>query len=254
MLRTRIIPCLLLEDDALVKTVKFKKPNYIGDPINSVRIYNELGVDELVFLDIAATEQNSGPSYKMIEDIASECFMPFSYGGGIRTLKDAGRLFDIGVEKVSLNTAVYENPDLITAISDDYGRQSVIVSIDVKKNFFGKYQVRVKRGRKSTKQDVVEYAKKAEEYGAGEILVNNIDREGTMEGFDEQLISMLSDNLSVPVIAFGGAGEMNDILKAKNAGASAVGLGSMAVYQNKNRGILINFPPEDRLKKLLNEE
>lgn len=253
MLRTRVMPSLLLENEGLVKTIQFKKPTYIGDPINSVRIYNELEVDELLFLDIKASANGTPPPFKKIEEIASECFMPFSYGGGIRSLEDVKKLFDLGVEKVALNTIAYEDPNIITQIAKIYGSQSVIVSIDVKKALFSGKRVFVKDGTRKTEFTHVDYAKRVEGLGAGEILINSIDNDGLMSGFDTDLIAEISKAVSVPVIALGGAGEIGDIAKAKKAGASAIALGSMSVYQNKNRGILINFPTQRHLREVLNE-
>lgn len=253
MLRTRVIPCLLLENEGLVKTINFKKPTYIGDPINSVRIYNELEVDELIFLDIKASINKTSPPFKKIKEIANECFMPFSYGGGIRTLDDVKKLFDLGVEKVTLNTSVYKNPNFITEIANLYGSQSVVVAIDVKKNFFGKEKVYINDGTQKTKDMPLVYAKEVENFGAGEILINSIDNDGCMNGFNLELIKSISKAVEIPVIALGGAGELLDIAKAKGAGASAIALGSMAVYQNRNRGILINFPTQNELKKILDE-
>ncbi|NEW60731.1 imidazole glycerol phosphate synthase subunit HisF [Sulfurovum sp. bin170] len=254
MLRTRVIPCLLLEDEGLVKSINFKKPTYIGDPINSVRIYNELEVDELIFLDIKASINSTPPPFKKLEMIASECFMPFSYGGGIRTLDDVKKLFDLGVEKVVLNTIACENLYFITQIADIYGSQSVIISIDVKKPLFGQNRVYIKDGTKKSQYTPIEYVKIVENYGAGEIMLNSIDKEGLMDGFDLALIDKISDAIDIPLIATGGAGELLDIKKAKDAGASAIALGSMAVYQNKNRGILINFPTQKELTTILNED
>lgn len=253
MLRTRVMPCLLLEDGGLVKTINFKNPTYIGDPINSVRIYNELEVDELIFLDIKASKNKTKPLFRKIEEIASECFMPVTYGGGIRELDDVKRLFDLGVEKIALNTFAYENPDFISKVANIYGSQSLVIAIDVKKTIFGSNKVYIYDGTKKTKYTPVEYAKKAQDCGAGEILLNSIDRDGVMSGFDVDLIKEISHSVSIPMIAMGGAGELNDIVLAKKAGASAIALGSMAVYQNKNRGILINFPTQKELREALNE-
>lgn len=253
MLRTRVIPCLLLEDDGLVKTINFKDPTYIGDPINSVRIYNELEVNELIFLDIKASLNKNEPPFKVIEEIASECFMPFSYGGGITNLDQAKKLFRLGVEKVVLNSSALDNPELITEIANIFGSQSVVVSIDYKKDFFGRYRVYKYNGRKKCKLSPLEQAKLAQDYGAGEILINSIENDGVMNGFDLEMIEEISSNITLPVIALGGAGEVMDIRKAKDSGASAIALGSMAVYQNKNRGILINFPAEKQLTELLGE-
>lgn len=253
MLRTRVMPCLLLEGDSLVKTVKFKRPCYIGDPINAVRIYNELEVDELIFLDILSSKDKKAINFEYLEEIAKECFMPFSYGGGVSTFKDAERLFKLGVEKVCINSAIYTNPNLVKEIVTAYGTQSVIAGIDVKKNFFGRYKVRSVSGTNNTGISPVEHAKYCQELGVGEILLNNIDKDGVMDGFDLDLITSVSKSVSIPVVSLGGAGELNDVLLAKNAGSSAIGLGSMAVYQNKNKGILINFPDSESICSLLGE-
>lgn len=253
MLRTRVIPCLLLENESLVKTINFKNPTYIGDPINSVRIYNELEVDELIFLDIKASNNKMPPPFKKISEIANECFMPFSYGGGIRSIEDVKKLFDLGVEKIALNTIAYENPDFITEVASLYGSQSVIVSLDVKKPLIGSQRVYIYGGEKRTNFSPLEYAKRVESFGAGEILLNSINRDGTMGGFDITLISEIAYSVNIPLIALGGAGKLEDIAHAKEAGASAVGLGSMAVYQNKNKGILINFPTHQEISQILNE-
>lgn len=251
MLRTRVIPCLLLENGGLVKTENFKNPQYIGDPINSVRIYNELEVDELMFLDIKASKDKSPICYNIIEDIAKECFMPFSYGGGIQTLEQAKRLFEIGVEKVVINSANMENPNLVSEISKDFGSQAVVVSIDVKKSRYRKEQVYTLSGTKKTGISPKEYALEAQNRGAGEILLNSINHEGTMAGMHQDLIKDITQSLSIPVIAIGGAGQLEDIQGAKQSGASAIALGSMAVYQNTNRGILINFPSQEELRHYL---
>jgi len=248
------MPCLLLEDEGLVKTVNFKKPVYIGDPINSVRIYNELGVDELIFLDIKASINKTAPSFKIISEITSECFMPFSYGGGIRSLDDVKKLFDLGVEKIAINTIAFNQPEFISKTAAIYGSQSVIVAMDIKKSFLGNKYIFIMDGSKNTKVDPILYAKSIEELGAGEILLNSIDNDGLMTGFDLDIISQISHSVNIPVIALGGAGQLEDINKAKIAGASAIALGSMAVYQNQNKGILINFPSQGELISVLNEQ
>ena len=254
MLRTRVIPCLLLEDGGLVKTTQFKNSVYIGDPINSVRIYNELEVDELMFLDIKASRYAHKPPFKIIAEIANECFMPFSYGGGITTLDDAKKLFDLGVEKVVLNTVLHTNPNLISEIAKYYGTQSITVAFDVKKSFFGGYHIYVANGSKKVAKSFLEYILGIEELGIGEILINSIDCDGSMSGFDTELIERVSSRVNVPVVALGGAGQLSDLAKAKKAGASAIGLGSIAVFQNKSRGILINFPTKAEILKILQEK
>ena len=252
MLRTRVMPCLLLDNGSLVKTVKFKKYNYIGDPINAVRIYNEFKVDELILLDIKAGIESREPDYKLIEEIAGECFMPLTYGGGISDIRQIERLFQIGVEKVSINSAAYRNNTIIKEASENFGSQCIILSIDVKRNMFGKRKVCIDSGKKTTKTEPVSYAVKMQKLGAGEILLNSIDRDGTWKGYDIDLIKSVSDIVDIPVIACGGASCIDDLEKAvKDGGASAVAAGSMVVYQGKDLGVLINFPEREMLEKSL---
>ena len=243
MLKTRIIPCLLLHNECLVKTVQFKKFNYIGDPANTFMIFNEIEVDELAFLDITASRENRGPNLKILQEIADECFMPLSYGGGIRSVQTAEHIFSIGFEKIILNTYPFEDVTIITELSKAFGSQSIIVAIDVKRNFFGKYQVCSHSGIVNRKRDPVEWAKAIEDQGAGEILLTSIDREGTWKGFDIELTARVAQAVSIPVIAHGGAGSVRHIGEAVKQGlASAVALGSMVVYQGKDLGVLVNFP------------
>lgn len=252
MLKTRVIPCLLFYNRGLYKTVKFKNPSYIGDPINAIKIYNEKEVDELIFLDITASIENREPNFKMIGEIASECFMPLCYGGGLKTIDQAKRILEIGVEKVSFNYAAVNNPSLITSAAKDFGSQAVVASIDVKKNFLGKYEVVQKRGTKSTGENPVEFAVKMESMGAGEILLTSVDRDGTWQGYDNNLIKQVTDAVSIPVIANGGAGNLThleDTLQLTKT--SGLALGSMVVYQKKGMGVLINFPLRSELEKIL---
>jgi len=252
MLRTRVIPCLLLRNAGLVKTVRFKDPTYVGDPINAVKIFNEKEVDELVFLDISATAAARGPNFSIIEDIASECFMPLGYGGGLRNIDDVKRVLSIGVEKVIINSFAVESPDFITKVADAVGSQSVVVSIDVKKTFLGGYKVFSHSGSRDTKQDPVSYAKKMAELGAGEILLTSIDRDGTQQGYDLELIKMVSEAVELPVVACGGAKNVDDFgLAVNQGGASAVAAGSMFVFHGKHRAVLINFPTQNQLAAVL---
>jgi len=235
-----------------VKTVKFKNPSYVGDPINAVKIFNDKEVDELIFLDIEATPQKRDPDYKMIANIAGECFMPFSYGGGIHTITQVKELFTLGVEKVTLNSVLFSDPGLVKEIADIYGSQAVIASIDVKKNFWGTYEVMSHGGSKSHKKDPVEWARELEVLGVGEILLTSVDQEGTWEGFNCELIKKVSNAVNIPVIAHGGCGSMDHIEKAfKECNVSAVGLGSMVVYQKKGLGVLINMPERKSLEKFI---
>jgi len=252
MLRTRVIPTLLLRNEALVKTVKFKKYGYIGDPANTVRIFNELEVDELVFLDILASRKNQNIKFNTLQDIANEAFMPLAYGGGIRTFEDAKKIFTIGFEKLIINSYAVENPQFITELANHFGNQSVIGSIDVKRDIFGNYKVFTHSASKKTKLNPIDWAIKLEELGAGELLVTSVDSEGTWQGFDYDLIKQITDKVSIPVIANGGAGKLKHIEEVvKKSKASAVALGSMVVYQKKDYGVLVNFPDEKELLEVI---
>jgi cyclase len=237
-----------LKDGALVKTVKFKDPAYIGDPINTVRIFNELEVDELIFLDILSSKRQAPPNFKVLTEIADECFMPLCYGGGLRDLEDLVVIYNIGFEKVAINTHAAEDPSFISRAADRFGSQSIIVSMDVKKNLWGKYEVMTLGGTRNLKADPIEYAVRMEKAGAGEILLTSIDREGTWSGFDLDLVRKIATSVTIPVIAHGGAGSVAHIGQAVQQGcASAVALGSMVVYQSKGMGVLINFPDRGEL-------
>lgn len=251
MTRVRVIPVLLLKNSGLYKTVKFKDPKYIGDPINAVKLFNDKEVDELIFLDITATSEKKGPNFDVIAEVASECFMPFSYGGGISSMDQIARLFAIGVEKIALNDALHRNPSLVKDAANRYGSQSVIASIDVKKSLFGKYEVYTNSGKLSTKKDPVAFAQEMQLAGVGEIMINSIDRDGVMKGYDLDLIRLVAEGVDVPVIACGGAGGLSDLSAAVKSGkASAVAAGSMFVYHGKHRGVLINYPSQSDIKKL----
>ena len=252
MLRTRVIPALLLEDESLVKTERFRRPVYVGDPPNTLRIFNELEVDELLFLDIRATLNRSGPPFPVLRQIANECFMPVAYGGGIDSLEIAARVLGTGFEKVSLNSAALERPELITEVAGRFGSQAVIVSIDVKRGLLGRGTVRGRAGRSKTGRTPVDWAREVEDRGAGELLLTSIDREGTWTGFDLDLVREVSEAVSIPVIAHGGAGNVDHIDEVVNsAGASAVALGSMVVFQKRGMGVLINFPDRHILEERL---
>jgi len=248
MLIPRVMPCLLVKNGRLVKTVRFRKPSYVGDPVNAIKIYNDKEVDELIILDIAATVEKRKPNFDLIREVADECFMPVCYGGGVSSIDEMKMFFGLGIEKVSINTHSFNNPDLIYQSAKVFGSQSIIVSIDVKKNIFGKYRICTHSGTKASTIDVIDYAQMVEKLGAGEILLNPIDRDGTWDGFDLDLINMVTDVVNVPVIALGGAGNLSDIADAVHrGGASAVAIGSMAVYQAKNLGVLVNFPSREKL-------
>ena len=252
MLNIRIIPTLQLINKSLVKTKRFGDFQYIGDPINTVRIFNELEVDELCVLDIRASKERRGPNFALLNEVASECFMPLSYGGGITNIDEARKIFSIGFEKIILNTSAHQNPGLVTQISNEFGSQSIIISIDFKSNFFGKFSVHTHSGTKNTRMHPLSWALKVEELGAGEILLTDIKMEGTWGGINTGVTSLIADAVNVPVIAHGGAGTIDDISQAINNGkASAVAIGSMVVYQKKDMGVLVNFPDKDELKNAL---
>jgi imidazole glycerol-phosphate synthase subunit HisF len=250
MLSTRVIPCLQLVDESLVKTVQFNKPGYIGDPINTVRIFNELEVDELCFLDIRATTQKRDVNFKILQEIANECFMPLSYGGGIKDFETAKKILSIGFEKLVINTAAIEKPEFITQLAEYFGNQSVIVSIDIKKHTWDKYQIYSHDGTRKNKLKPIEWAKEVEKRGAGELLITSMNNDGTWKGYDIGLTKSIADAVNIPVIANGGAGSIEDIGDVVNlGGASATALGSMVVYQQKGMGVLVNFPDKDYLRK-----
>ena len=251
MLKTRVIPCLLLKDLGLVKTVKFQDEKYVGDPINAVKIFNEKEVDELIFLDIMATAEKRKPPFELLAKIASECFIPFSYGGGIRNIEDMKKILEIGIEKVALNSYAFQDPLFIKKAAEEFGSQSIIVSIDARKNANGNYEVFIDRGQKATGKNPLEWALVVEKLGAGEILLNSIDRDGTMEGYDLGLIEIVAKSVQIPVIASGGAGKLEDFQKAKVAGASAVSAGSLFVFVGPYRAVLMNYPSQEELEKVL---
>jgi cyclase len=251
VLKHRVIPCLLLRHGGLVKTLKFATPKYVGDPINAIRIFNDKEVDELMVLDITASKEHREPAYKLIEEFAGECFMPLCYGGGIHTVEQAQRLFALGVEKVCLQTAALEDRTLVTRIAGRFGSQSVLISVDVKKNWLGKRQLYAAASGKTLPQPWMEFLHEGVAAGAGEVVLNAVDRDGTMQGMDLELIRQASAAVSVPLIAVGGAGSLADIRAAVEAGASAVGAGAFFVFQGPHRAVLITYPRYAELKQLL---
>jgi cyclase len=247
--RIRVIPVLLIQDGGLVKSIQFQKHQYVGDPINAVKIFNEKEVDEIVILDISASAENRPPDIAEIAEIASEAFMPLAYGGGITKLEEIQKILFEGAEKVVLNTSAIDRPALIGEAARQFGSQSVVASIDVKKNWRGKYRVYRDNGRKKTGLDPVTFARQMESEGAGELFLNSIDRDGTFEGFDIDLIRQITEAVHIPVIACGGAAEISDFRKAVlEGGASAVAAGSFFVFQRPHRAVLISYPRQEELK------
>jgi imidazole glycerol-phosphate synthase subunit HisF len=253
MLARRLIPCLLMSNGALLKTVKFKDATYVGDPVNIIRIFNQKEVDELMLLDIHATSKGTGIDYATLEKVLSECFMPVCYGGGVRSIDEMRRLYTMGIEKISLGAAAFEVPDLVRRASDEFGSQAVVVTLDVKgASFFGSPTVRVRNAQQDTKMKPADAARRFEREGAGEILLYSIDRDGTWSGMDVDLIKEVAQAVSIPLIATGGAGSTDHIRDAaRRGGASAVAIGSMAVFQGKDLGVLVKFPSRRDQEQLL---
>ena len=246
MATKRVMPCLLLDGRALVKTVRYKNPKYIGDPINAIRIFNEKEVDELIMLDISASRQKRSPSFDFLRDCASECFMPFAYGGGVASLDDFARLYKLGVEKVIVNTLCLTRPQVVEEAARQFGSSSIVGAVDYKKDFFGRYNVYSAAGA-STRRSLLDHCRfMAETIGVGEVFLSSVDRDGMWEGYDIDTIRSVSEALAVPVIASGGAGtiaHVRDVLE--NTPANAAAIGSMAVFQKKGMGVLISFPARD---------
>lgn len=253
MIHPRIIPILLLNDSGgLIKTQKFTKPVYIGDPINAVKIFNEKEVDELILLDISASLNNTSPNYPFIKEVVSESFMPMGYGGGINSLDQIKNLFDLGLEKVIINTAMFDY-DLINEAANIFGSQSIVISIDIKKSLFNKYHIFTKSGSLKQNIDFIEHVKRLCNFGAGEIIIQSIDKEGLMRGYDLELIEMISSLVNIPIVASGGAGSLKDMKYAIKAGASASAAGSLFVFKGNEKGILINYPNQEKLKEMFYE-
>lgn len=245
----RVIPCLLIDNQRLVKTVGFKDPKYVGDPLNAVRILNEKQVDELVFLDIGARRKGLEPDFGLIESIARECFMPFAYGGGIRSLQHIRRLLSMGAEKVVLNTAALQTPGLVREAAAEFGSQSVVVSIDVGRNWLGAARVLDGAQGKLTARDPLAHAREMAAQGAGEVFVNDVDRDGKRQGYDLKLVAAIASAVQVPVVACGGAGSLKDMRTAIDAGAAAAAAGSMFVLYGKHRAVLITYPSREEVRR-----
>jgi imidazole glycerol-phosphate synthase subunit HisF len=252
MLRSRIIPCLLVHNKGLVKTKKFKEPKYVGDPINAVKIFNEKEVDELMVLDIDASREGRGPDFKLIKDLAVECRMPFCYGGGVTTVEEAKRIINLGAEKVALSSIVFKDIQLIKKIADEVGVQSVVVVIDVKKKLLGGYEIYTLNGTNKIKQNFKDLISQLNEIGVGEIVINSIDQDGEMKGYDISLVEIVRSLCDVPITVLGGAGSYDDIQKLIHKfhiiGAAA---GSLFVFKGKYRAVLINYPNRKEKLQLL---
>jgi cyclase len=250
MLAPRIIPLLQLDGRRLVKTVRFRDSRYIGDPINAVRIFNRKEVDELILVDISAAAAERGPQFEFIREIVSEAFMPVCYGGGVRTLRHMEQLFSLGVEKIALNSACETLPGLLGEAARVFGRQSVVATVDFKRRVFGGAVATTRGGKHEMKQSPAELARAVEAAGAGEILLQSIERDGSMNGYDLPVIREVAAAVQTPVIACGGAASLTDLGAAIQAGASAAAAGSLFVFQGKLRAVLISYPSREELMKL----
>lgn len=255
MLYPRVIPCLLVKDKGLVKTVNFKNPKYVGDPINAVKIFNEKEVDELMVIDIDATRENREPDYIMIGRLAAECRMPLCYGGGVTTSAQFEKIIQLGVEKVAISAAAIANPTLVSDAADKVGNQSVVVVLDVKKKLLGgKYEVYTHNGQKATGKNPLELALQMEKLGAGEIVINSIEQDGLMKGFDFSLIDKIRSSITIPLTVLGGAGSLEDIGKLINKyGSIGASAGSLFVFKGIYKAVLINYPNRQEKSKLISD-
>ena len=253
MFRPRVIPVLVLQNLGLVKTIKYNKSRYIGDPINAVKIFNDLKADELIFLDIKASKEKRKISLDFVKKVGAEANMPFAVGGGIKTITDIKEIINAGAEKVVLNTSTFEDPEFVKKASQEFGSSTIVVSIDVKKRFLRGEQVFICGGTKATGENPLDYAKKMEKFGAGEIIINSIEHDGMMNGYNIELIKEISENVTITTVASCGAGKFSDFSKAINDGyASAVAAGSLFVYHGPRNAVLINYPTKIELSKIFN--
>ena len=246
----RVIPVLLLKNEGLYKGKEYKNHKYVGDPINTVKLFNEKEVDELLILDITANSDAKNPNYAMLQDLASEAFMPMGYGGGVRRLDQAEKIFEIGFEKIVLGTYAIETPELISTFAKKFGSQSVVVSVDVNKDIFGRLRVFGFSGKKKSKLDLIKYLYTIQNAGAGEVILNDISRDGKKIGYNTDLIKKVSSHMEVPLVAGCGAWEISHFQDALDAGASAVAAGSIFVYEGKYDAVLINYPTKEVLKSV----
>lgn len=250
-MRPRLIPVLLVKEGGLVKTVQFNNAVYIGDPINTIRLFNDMEVDEVIVLDIAATKNSNGPSYELIEEMASECFMPLCYGGGITNIRQVQDIFKMGVEKVAINQQALHNSALIPDAATMYGSQSIVGCLDIKRSPVGNHLLCDYKSNKTLSIAAIEYARQLVKRGVGELFINSVDNDGMMEGYDIPLIRELKGTINVPLIICGGAADLQDVSKAISAGADAAAAGSMFVFQGKQRGVLISYPSQHELDAIL---
>lgn len=250
MLMPRIIPTLLLDDGGFVKTKKFKKPDYVGDPVNVINLFNRFEVDEIVILDISATLKKRSPDFELIEDLANECWVPLAYGGGLNNIDDIKRIFSLGIEKVIVNSAAYYNPEVVKDAVSIYGAQAIVASVDLGIDFWGKRQAYTHSGKVKIKKPYMEYIQSLQDLGVGEIFVNFINLDGTWQGYDTETISEIVEKLQIPVVVCGGAKDRKSFVDPLAVGASAVAAGSLFVYKGQGKGVLINYPERDEVEEI----
>ncbi len=250
MLQNRVIPVLTIQNNILVKTYKFSKSKYIGDPLNAVRIFNDKEVDEILLIDISATKNNKSPNFELIENISSQCLMPLTYGGGINTISDARRIFSIGVEKISLQRAAFKNPKFIRQLSEIFGKQSIILSVDIKRSFLNKPKIFNYLNGKKSSNNWIETIQELISFGVGEVLLNAVDKDGVLKGPDLELIDLLSDKIDVPLIALGGISGFKDMKDVINVGASAVAAGSFFSFYGPHKAVLLTYPKPSEIENL----
>ena len=250
MLQNRVIPALTINDGYLVKTVNFKNPRYVGDPLNAVKIFNEKEVDELMFLDITASKNSQEPNFKLIKDISGECLMPLTYGGGIRNLIQAKKIFSLGVEKICIQSAALENQRLISEIIDNFGSQSIILSIDIKRDFLMRPRIYSYLRNRNLNVKWIEFIKSYVGLGIGELLINSVDKDGLLNGPDLEIISILRNEINIPIISLGGVSSIADMRKLIESGASAVAAGSFFTFYGPHKAVLLTYPDYDQIKQL----
>jgi len=254
VIKIRVIPVLLVEYGRLVKTRQFKNPVYLGDPINTVNIFNQKEVDELIFLDISRSRKGEGPNYQLIKSLAKECFMPFAYGGGVTTIEEMYRLFNLGVEKVVVNTLLLKKPEIVAEAVNVFGAQSIVASVDIGQNFFNKTRVYSHVKKRYLTGGLNKYLHLISEIGVGELMVTSVSNDGEMSGYDVSLLKEISSRFDIPLIGCGGAGSVNDIVRlAKESTVSAAAAGSFFVFYGKHRAVLITYPNYQRLEILLSD-
>jgi cyclase len=255
MLKVRVVPCLLLKHWGIEKSIRFERNVYVGSPINAARMFNHYKADELILLDIAATAEGRTMRPEVLAQIADEATMPLVVGGGIRDVEDIPPLMDAGADRIAINTGAFENPRVLSDAADRYGRQCVVASIDARRRSDGGYEAFTRNGSRGTGMDPVDAALRAQELGAGEILINSIDRDGTMEGYDLELVRRVSEAVSVPVVALGGASSLADMARAvKEGGASATAAGALFLFWGRRRTVLIHYPTEEELREAMGDE